>query len=55
LYTFNSNSSNDAAGITYNVNGKQHIAFTFGGLPAFGTAGDIPVNNSGLIISLSVK
>ena len=55
LYTLNTNSNNDAAGITYMANGKQHLAFTFGGLPVFGTAGDIPVNNAGLIISLSVK
>ena len=55
LFSLNTNSNNDAAGSTYMVNGKQHIAFTFGGLPTFGTAGDIPVNNAGLIISLSVQ
>lgn len=55
LFSLNTSSANDAAGATYMVNGKQHIAFTFGGLPVFGTAGDIPVNSAGLIVSLSLK
>ena len=55
LFSLNTSSANDAAGATYMVNGKQHIAFTFGGLPVFGTAPDIPVNSGGLIVSISLK
>ena len=56
LYTFDTNSNSDAAAATYLANGKQHITFTFGGLPQFGTAGTSnPVNNGGVIVSLCVK
>lgn len=55
VYTFNTNSTSHSGGITYLVDGKQHIAFALGGLPQFGSApDDNPVNHSSLIVSFGL-
>jgi PQQ-dependent dehydrogenase (methanol/ethanol family) len=55
LYTFNANSASKSGPMTYVVDGKQYIAFAFGGLPTFGSApDDNPVNHASIMVAFGL-